>query len=689
MQQESCPNCGQSKQRKDAVFCSHCRFPLVLIAGKYRLESLLAEGGQGAVYLARHIQLDRDPLRVVKIVKQELFDRMPALLERFRREVQVTSALSQRCQHIVRIYDDFGEVPQIGRFYVMEYLQGKPLADLLLAPDTLPSLKESLHIFLQLCDAMRFAHREHIVHRDLKPDNIMLIEYEDEPLFLKVLDFGIARPSKDDDQTGPKLTEGIIGTPAYMAPEQLNGSEIDTRTDIYAMGCIFFEVLTGQTPHHTEGAGQEVFLELAMKKLTTPAPSPRQLCPDRDIPEDLEAIILKMLAQGPDQRYHSVEEIKQALKQVLKQLQQTRPGFTDTMPEELPYVSQKANSSSGDASLFFDDVDLPTGDLRGTTPAPAFHENEDEEATSISLPPRPSYTMGYQEEEATAIATSPFYNETQESLPASGPSKKVLLQKTEVGRSLAPPKQAAPPSHVANPNDTKTSRSLTPILVGVIALLLAGVGGVVWLVQPTSKRAGGASVPSRTRRPQKAPQRVLAVAPRRPPVTHAPSKAPPVVVPTNTPPSVAPAPRTRRSRPKRIIPTRPWSKVHKRRRPIQPKRRVSPPKRRVSPPRRAIASNQPVCPPDSAGYHWLQVKYSPRRVGMKVLPSGLVQGSRIRNRRCVGFKSSSARLRITRKGYHACELPLTRKNKRIHVKLNIDDQGGLFLKGDNYCKKSW
>jgi serine/threonine-protein kinase len=159
---------------------------VLLFAGKYRLSSLLGEGGFGKVYLARHLHLKRNAERVIKIIKIDKIAH-PSMEERFYREVQVTSDLSQRNEHIVRIFDDFGEVPQLGHFYVMEYLQGEPLANYTLEPKQLAPLEWIMDTFGQLCEAMQAAHEEGIIHRDLKPDNILLVERNKKSNFVKIL----------------------------------------------------------------------------------------------------------------------------------------------------------------------------------------------------------------------------------------------------------------------------------------------------------------------------------------------------------------------------------------------------------------------------------------------------------------------------------------------------------------------
>lgn len=307
-----CPSCNHTQGDVEATFCAKCRFPLMLIAGKYQLIQKLGEGGFGYVYLARHIRLQKEAERVVKIIKPEIFAQDPSIALRFEREVQTTSLLSQKCQHIVRIHDDFGVIPSLGHFYVMEYLQGNSVSAFLKDPHKLPSIAWCVHVFSQLCDAMRRAHDDGIIHRDLKPDNLMLIHYGDEPNFLKVLDFGIAKPLEDQGEA--LITQGFVGTPVYMAPELFSEEEsADYRVDIYAMAIILYEMLTGQPPFHAEGHARTSFFKMLNSHLREAPSSLRALRPDRNIPEALEQVVLKGLSKDPQDRYASARDFKQAV----------------------------------------------------------------------------------------------------------------------------------------------------------------------------------------------------------------------------------------------------------------------------------------------------------------------------------------------------------------------------------------
>jgi len=284
-------------------FCPECRFPLVLIAGKYRLEKSLAEGGFGVVYLAHHKDLEQSK-RVIKLFKPEIFKNETALA-RFTREVQVTAMLSENNEHIVRIYDDFGEHPGVGHFYVMEYLQGQTLHQLLRKNRPLdPSL--AFHIFLQICKAISAAHKAGIVHRDLKPDNIFLVQRGNDPFFVKVIDFGIARAVDGETQ----LTKGIIGTPRFMAPEQCLNTPVDERTDIYSLGIILYRMLVGALPFEVDNEEPMSWMMAHIQQ--TPIPLHLK-APEAGIPEGLNQAVLQALEKKQDHRFLSVELFWQAV----------------------------------------------------------------------------------------------------------------------------------------------------------------------------------------------------------------------------------------------------------------------------------------------------------------------------------------------------------------------------------------
>lgn len=374
LQVASCPSCKMdlskiqvAMDQETLTFCPKCQFPLIQIAGKYKLEHVLRRGGCSVVYLARHVHLDHDPERVIKIIRPEFFT-IQGMATRFRREVQLTAALSQRNEHIVRIFDDFGEIDGIGHFYVMEYLQGSTWSHMLKDPQRLPEISFCFHVFLQLCEAVQFAHEVGVVHRDLKPDNLMFVKRQRDPYFLKVLDFGIAKPISNE----PQVTQGSLGTPAYMAPEQCLNQQTDARTDIYAMGVILFELLTGQTPFLPPQGEHSAFTHVVgviEGQITQPPPSPHELHPERVSPA-LERVILQALEKKPEARFQSVEEFRSALLEVLKaepSLSSERHSTHSTAP--MPFLDVPSTEDNDPAAEFeraF--LDLSFDDFRDASP---------------------------------------------------------------------------------------------------------------------------------------------------------------------------------------------------------------------------------------------------------------------------------------------------------------------------------
>ena len=255
---------------------------------KYRIEQRLGRGGMGAVYRARDVRLDR--LVAVKVVRPELLDD-PEARQRFRREAQIVA----RLQHpaIVSIFD-FGTFVDGGAYLVMEMIRGEDLRRVLqregrLDPD------RALPILLTICTAIEAAHREGILHRDLKPENIVLPGGD---VTAKVLDFGVAKiiagggASAEDDGTLVTSAGTLIGTPAYMAPEQFRGATPDRRTDVFSLGVIAYEMLSGQLPF---GRGPIGELILAQSRGAQPMPP-------GVTPPAIERAVLAALELDPERR---------------------------------------------------------------------------------------------------------------------------------------------------------------------------------------------------------------------------------------------------------------------------------------------------------------------------------------------------------------------------------------------------
>lgn len=276
------------------------------LGGRFELLDLLGEGGYGAVYRAKQLSMDRDV--AIKIIHPHLAA-AAGVKERFEREARVASRLTH--PNTV-VYFDFGLHEDIF-FLAMEYVKGQPLADLLTARGPLPPERVG-HLALQMLGALREAHELDMVHRDLKPANILLTRRAGDPDFVKVIDFGLAkivRGSADaapDD--GPTQTGAILGTPAFMAPEQIRGEDLDGRADLYALGVILYLSLTGSKPF---SGGTPV--ETAALHLTQPVPPLRTVNPA--VPPAMEQFTMRLLAKARHQRVPSAQHAMLELAQIL------------------------------------------------------------------------------------------------------------------------------------------------------------------------------------------------------------------------------------------------------------------------------------------------------------------------------------------------------------------------------------
>lgn len=271
--------------------------------GRYRILSKLGQGGMGEVYLVEHMLLRRH--EALKVLRPSL-DQSGDLVSRFRREARATNRLQH--PNIVSVYD-FGQLPD-GRFYLTtEYADGENLSVLLQRRGRL-TLRRAMHILDQMCGAVDHAHARGVVHRDLKPANMILVERRGHPDILKVFDFGVAKIIDPNYQDSVAATRqgALFGTPAYLAPEQVRGGTADPRIDIYAMGCIAYELVVGSPPF-TGKAMQVVGAHLK----DTP---PRLRASVPKCPEQLDAIVAKCLDKSPDRRFQTAAEMLVALQQV-------------------------------------------------------------------------------------------------------------------------------------------------------------------------------------------------------------------------------------------------------------------------------------------------------------------------------------------------------------------------------------
>ena len=273
-----------------------------VIAGKYRIDELIEEGGMAFIARATHLGLRK---RVaIKLLHPKVLE-TPAVLARFRREARALAML--RSEHVVRVLD-VDELPNHIPYMVLEFLEGEDLGRLLESRGTLP-VAEAVSYMLQACDAIIEAHTQGIVHRDIKPANLFLARTQQGGQRIKVIDFGAARTKfaiTSDPEPSLTRTGLSLGTPGYMAPEQLRGEKVDKRVDVWALGVSLYELLAGFPPFM--GMDQASMVTQVLRTAPAPLSSLRD-----DIPVELDAVIRRCLAKVREQRMASVEALAEAI----------------------------------------------------------------------------------------------------------------------------------------------------------------------------------------------------------------------------------------------------------------------------------------------------------------------------------------------------------------------------------------
>ena len=277
----------------------------VVLAGRYLVKRRIGEGGMGLVYEGLHRDIDKQV--AIKVLRDDL-SRRPEVVARFRQEAKSASRIGH--ENIVDI-SDFGETTRGASYFVMEFLEGEDLANVLGREVTVDA-ERVCRIVLQCCRALSATHAKGIVHRDIKPENIFLIKRDGVDDFVKIVDFGIAKMSdiETDGAPGRKLTKTgmIFGTPEYMSPEQAAGKDLDHRVDVYALGIILYECLAGRVPF--EG---DTFMGVLTQHLFAELPPINEMNPNAKVSPELEMVLRKALAKDPADRYQDTEELAEAI----------------------------------------------------------------------------------------------------------------------------------------------------------------------------------------------------------------------------------------------------------------------------------------------------------------------------------------------------------------------------------------
>ncbi|MCC6977374.1 MAG: serine/threonine protein kinase [Candidatus Melainabacteria bacterium] len=277
--------------------------PLIgtVLAGHYEILEVLGQGGMGVVYRGKHSLMER--IVAIKMLLSQLISDTNSV-KRFQQESKAAARLKH--PHIIDVYD-FGISPAGQPYIVMEFLEGTPLSDLIKKEGQI-GVERSIKLISQACDALDHAHKQGVVHRDLKPSNIVLTQYDEEKDYVKVVDFGVAKLIEaGNNNEGQRLTQAgeVCGSPVYMSPEQCMGQDLDARSDIYSMGIVLYETLTGKLP-----ILGKTMVDTMSKHISEPPVPFNEARPDLYIPERLEWVVLKAMAKDPAQRHQTMEEFK-------------------------------------------------------------------------------------------------------------------------------------------------------------------------------------------------------------------------------------------------------------------------------------------------------------------------------------------------------------------------------------------
>lgn len=404
-----------------------------VLEGKYQIDRLLGKGGMGEVYAGTHLQLDR-PV-AIKIMRND-FAENSAFVARFSREARATARIEH--PNAVHVYD-FGSTPDGHAFLVMEFIDGVSLRDVLRRTGRF-SLPVAVDLLRQACAAVAAAHARGIVHRDIKPENMMVRTDESGLPILKVVDFGLVKLLENETSQLTNQSE-LMGTPKYMAPEQFSGDQVTASVDVYALGCVFFELLAGRTPF--EGT----FIEVVGKHVYAEVPTLASV--GVEMPEGVERAVQRALAKNPAERTPSAIDLARDLQQAAGIASASAPLESETLPFGRPNVAQVAPSEmmttvEGDDSRSANDYVTRIGsDPRPTTPT----------NPPTVVVPKSSSPL----EADTAIL--PDGRVTRPSALPTGlqEAPKTQVDSTTTNRNLNQQSVAAvPPTYVGTGNDPKT-----------------------------------------------------------------------------------------------------------------------------------------------------------------------------------------------------------------------------------------
>ena len=464
--------------------------PLIgtVISGRYKVESQLGSGGMGSVYLVQHTQLRRR--FALKLLHAET-SKVPEMVARFEREAMAAANVDHPN---IAFATDFGRTDTGEFFLVLEYLEGQRLRDAL--ADGPLEVRRAVHIVRQVASALERSHELGVVHRDLKPENIMLVPRQGDPDFVKVLDFGLAKVATQTPLAGGEgpaqaLTKHgtLFGTPKYMAPEQCVSGPIDGRTDLYALGLIFYELLTGINPF-----GAKDVVGIIRNQIATPTPPMKNVAPGVRVPAALEAIVLRLTEKIPDNRYPSAKELLAALDLAAAELGgpfSSSPG--GARPAPVRPAAEAGGQTVASAELLSVGGTLADGGALGPAPsAPPEPPRRDQTPEPAAAPALRAPSVVRFDPPVTNPSSAPPLTNPSSAPPAPSPPppepppSTTAVGATTDGRSLAGALYARLPVPLQRP----------PVLLGAAALILVAL---VLLLRPKAPTEQAATRGSTTR----------------------------------------------------------------------------------------------------------------------------------------------------------------------------------------------
>jgi serine/threonine-protein kinase len=482
-----------------------------ILDGKYRIIRELGSGAMGAVYEGENIRIRR---RVAIKVLLPAIARNRDAVQRFEREAQAAARIGS--DHIVEVLD-LGTMPDGGFYMVMEYLEGQTLKQRIRASGRLGP-KVVAPMVQQVLFGLEMAHQAKIIHRDLKPDNVFLMrEHTGQKDFVKILDFGVSKfnPLSADDEMSMTRTGAVVGTPFYMAPEQAKGArDIDHRSDLYSVGVILYEAITGQVPFH---AG--TFNELIFKIVLEQPAAPETFVPDLD--PSFSRIVRRAMAREPNDRYQNAGEFRDALSMWLHT---GSDGLGTVLMEPPPAGS--APEWTGSATRVIDDeldddtqVNASSGKGRSQRPPPSRPA-----PPSRSAPPRRAAPAGTQPMPAMPAPPPPMHPGDLHAAPMQPMQPMQAMQPAFVGPTVPSPQAfALPPTPHLGPGMPTPIGMRAPVfpmdepvaglpsrraplfaLLGVVAAL--ALGGVIAIFVLRSGSADATASPPAATKDEPAPQ---------------------------------------------------------------------------------------------------------------------------------------------------------------------------------------